>query len=159
MSHGVEWALHCCLDLVWLAEEDRPVPTARLAEFHDLAPAYLNKHLQALARAGILGSTPGKRGGFRLARRPDKISLLDVVTAVEGPDPAFRCLNIRNQGPGDAVMGGSGRRACVISHSMRRAELTWRRELAGTTLADLAEEAQQHAADVAARTRRWFADA
>ena len=53
--------------------------------FDDLPPAYLNKQLQALVRAGILSSTPGPRGGFRLARRLEDISVLDVVVAGELP--------------------------------------------------------------------------
>lgn len=68
-----------------LERSDRAVSAARLAAWHDLPAAYLNKQLQALARAGIVTSTPGPRGGFRLARPLDAISLMDVVAAVEGP--------------------------------------------------------------------------
>ena len=52
MSEGVEWALHCCLNLA-LLEPGQAVTAARLAAFHDLPAAYLNKQLQALARAGM----------------------------------------------------------------------------------------------------------
>ena len=45
MSQGVEWALHCCLNLAWTGT---PVPASRLAALYDLPPAYLNKQLQAL---------------------------------------------------------------------------------------------------------------
>src|SRR5438552_2987201 len=99
MSEGVEWALHTCLNLAW-AEPGTSVPTATLAAFYDLPPAYLNKHLQALARAGIVASTPGPRGGFQLARNPARITVLDVVTAIEGPQDAFRCTEILRKGPG-----------------------------------------------------------
>lgn len=157
MSHGVEWALHCCVDLAWLAQEDKAVPAARLAAFHDLPSAYLNKHLQALSRAGIVTSTPGKNGGFRLALPPDQVSLLDVVTAVEGPEPAFRCMEIRRQGPG--AVSGPERSACTITQAMRRAELAWRRELAGSTVAYIAATVELKSPDTSARTRRWFANA
>ncbi|HEY8475781.1 MAG TPA: Rrf2 family transcriptional regulator [Chloroflexota bacterium] len=40
---------------------DGPVPVARLAEFHGVPAAYLQKHLQALVRAGILESVAGRR--------------------------------------------------------------------------------------------------
>lgn len=105
MSEGVEWALHSCVNLAW-SGPDRAVSAARLAAWHDLPAAYLNKQLQALARAGIVSSTPGPRGGFRLARPLDAISLMDVVAAVEGPDEAFRCAEIRQQGPGSRRTGG-----------------------------------------------------
>src|SRR3954465_14811033 len=99
MSEGVEWALHCCLTLAWLGAEG-PVPTSTLAAAFDVPPHYLNKFLQALVRAGVLTSTAGAKGGFRLARSPQETSLLDVVTAIEGEDRAFRCTEIRQRGAG-----------------------------------------------------------
>ncbi|MEU6115324.1 Rrf2 family transcriptional regulator [Streptomyces sp. NPDC047117] len=153
MSEGVEWGLHCCVTLAWLGD-DRPVSTARLAAFFDLPAAYLNKRLQALVRAGILSSTPGARGGFRLARPPEAITLMDVVAAVEGPDEAFRCMEIRQQGAGAELSGRDFRQPCGIATAMRRAELAWRRELAAQTLADILAAAPAAAAD---RARRWFA--
>ncbi|MFG6201200.1 RrF2 family transcriptional regulator [Nonomuraea sp. JJY05] len=135
MSEGVEWALHSCLNLAW-AEPGEAMTTARLAALYELPTAYLNKQLQALARAGILTSTPGPRGGFRLARRLEKITLLDVVTAIEGPGEAFRCEELLRKGPGGRA-DVDYRKACVISQAMRQAELVWRKKLAGRTLADI----------------------
>jgi Rrf2 family protein len=133
MSQGVEWALHTCLNLSWL---DAPVPTGTLAAFYELPPAYLNKQLQGLVRAGILASVSGPRGGFRLAREPDAISLLDIVAAVEGPDELFRCDRILDRGPGHHA-GVDYRQSCAFAQAMRGAELAWRRELAGRTVADI----------------------
>ncbi|WP_181791731.1 RrF2 family transcriptional regulator, partial [Streptomyces phytophilus] len=90
MTEGVEWALHSCLNLAW-AGPDRPVTAARLAAYHELPAPYLNKQLQALVRAGIVASTSGPRGGFRLVRPLARITLMDVVAAIEGPGEAFRC--------------------------------------------------------------------
>ncbi len=101
MSTGVEWALQCCLNLSLLGSGEAAT-AARLAAFHDLPAAYLSKQLQALVRAGIVASEPGAHGGFQLARQPREITLLDVVTAIEGPSPAFRCAEIRGQGPAGA---------------------------------------------------------
>ncbi|MET9292692.1 Rrf2 family transcriptional regulator [Streptomyces sp. NPDC003077] len=153
MSEGVEWGLHCCVILVWLGD-DRPVPTAKLAASFDLPPAYLNKRLQALVRAGILHSTPGARGGFQLARPPEKISLMDVVAAIEGPEEAFRCAEIRRQGAGAEAPASTYRAPCGIATAMRRAELAWRRELAKQTVAGIAANTPE---SVVERTRRWFA--
>lgn len=135
MSEGVEWTLHSCLNLTWLPA-GQAVPAAKLAAFYGLPAAYLNKQLQALARAGIVSSTSGPRGGFQLARSPERITLLDVVVAIEGPDGAFRCEQLLKAGPG-ADPGVDYRQACVVAQAMRRADLAWRRELAGQTLADL----------------------
>ena len=156
MSEGVEWAVHSCLNLSWL-EPGEAVPAARMAAYYALPAAYLNKQLQALARAGILASTPGPRGGFRLARSPADISLMDVVAAIEGPDEAFRCEEILRRAPGEHE-GVDYRRLCPVSQSMRRAEMAWRRQLAGQSIADLRAEVERRRPSVPADTRARFAD-
>ena len=90
LSQGVEWGLHCCSVLA-LLPHDAPLPANRLAEFHGVPGPYLAKTLQALASAGLLESVPGRHGGYRLAKPPSRITLLDVVDAVEGG--TFETLN------------------------------------------------------------------
>ena len=154
MSQGVEWALHTCVNLSWL---DTPVPTGTLAAFYELPPAYLNKQLQALVRGGILTSASGPRGGFRLARDPDAVSLLDIVAAIEGPEELFRCDQILRKGPGaDARV--DYRRSCTVAQAMRRAELAWRRELAGQTVADIRSDVERLHPDAPANTRARIAE-
>jgi DNA-binding IscR family transcriptional regulator len=48
---------HCCLTPAW-AHGEEPVPTAKLAVFFEGPPAYLDKSLQVLVRAGTLASNP-----------------------------------------------------------------------------------------------------
>lgn len=153
MGEGVEWALHSCLNLTWV-EPGQAVTAAKLAAFYELPAAYLNKQLQALARAGILSSSSGPRGGFQLARGPEAITLLDVAIAIEGPEEAFRCDEILRQGPGGNA-NTDYRQTCLISQGMRRADLAWRRELAAQTLADIkaAVERQYPAAPQNTRNR------
>lgn len=158
MSEGVEWALHSCVNLAW-SGPDRAVPAARLAAWHDLPAAYLNKQLQALARAGILTSSPGPRGGFRLARPLAAVSLMDVVAAVEGPEKAFRCAEIRRQGPGagEPAPDGADAADCAIAHAMTRAELAWRRALAAQNLDEIRQQAERQAPEAPGRLRAWLA--
>jgi Rrf2 family protein len=155
MSEGVEWALHSCLMLAWL-DDAGPLPTATLAAAFDLPAAYLNKQLQALARDGIVTSTPGARGGFRLARRPQDITLLDVVTAIEGPDDAFRCQEIRQNGAMASVPRAEFRQECVIAAAMRRADVAWRQALRAQTLADVQTSIDADAPVAGKRMRRWY---
>lgn len=154
MSQGVEWALHTCLNLSWL---DTPVPTGTLAAFYELPPAYLNKQLQALVRAGVLASVPGPRGGFRLAREPAAISLLDIVAAIEGPEELFRCDQILDKGPGNHA-GVDYRRSCAFAQAMRGADLAWRRELASRTVADIRDGVERQHPDSPADTRARIAE-
>ncbi len=151
MGEGVEWGLHCCVTLAWLGDDERAWRARFAAEF-GIAPAYLNKCLQALVRANILTSTPGARGGFLLARSPEKITLMDVVQAIEGPDDTFRCSEIRKRGAGACASAQSFKRPCAIAAAMKKAESAWRRELKSQTVADV-----MHAAPNAAmeRTRLW----
>ncbi|WP_087927091.1 MULTISPECIES: Rrf2 family transcriptional regulator [Streptomyces] len=157
MSEGVEWAMHTCLNLAWVGP-DRAVPAARLAAFYDLPPAYLGKQLQALVQADIASSSPGPRGGFRLAREPETITLMDIVTAIEGPEKAFRCSEIRRRGPQHEVSQGAFDHPCHVSWAMREAELAWRRQLAAKTLADVQKTVLRSSPGIPERTRQWFAD-
>ncbi|MEU8225554.1 Rrf2 family transcriptional regulator [Kribbella sp. NPDC048915] len=155
MNEGVEWALHSCVNLSWAPGE--AITAKRLAAFYNLPTAYLNKQLQALTRAGILTSIPGPKGGFQLARDPNAISLLDVVVAIEGPEEAFRCREILKEGPG-ADPKADYTEVCVISQAMRGAELTYRRELASRSIADIADEVVRGNPNAPANTRNRFAN-
>ncbi|WP_220447956.1 RrF2 family transcriptional regulator [Nonomuraea diastatica] len=154
MSEGVEWALHTCLNLAWV-EDGHPVPAAALAGHFQLPPAYLNKQLQALVRSGIVSSTSGPRGGFQLARKPQDITVLDVVVAIEGSEEAFRCAEILRDAP-DGESGIDYRNTCVISQVMRKAELAWRKELAGRTLAEVKATVESRFPAVPGQTRHWL---
>jgi Rrf2 family protein len=135
MSDGVEWSIHSCIALAALPP-DRSLPSAKLAEFHGVPAAYLAKHLQAMARAGIVRAVAGRRGGYRLAKTPAEITLLDVVDAVEGGTPAFRCTEIRARGP---VRGARGedRQPCGVAAAMWEVEGAWRAALSRRTVAGL----------------------
>src|SRR6186997_2324647 len=127
LGEGVEWSVHACTILA-LIPPDSALPAARLAEYHGVPPAYMAKHLQSLVSAGVLESVPGRKGGYRLGRPADEITVLDVVLAVEGDKPAFNCSEIRRRGPA-AVPAREYRSKCAIHVVMERAEAAWRDEL------------------------------
>ena len=139
LSQGVEWALHSCSVLAGVPPT-MVMPAAKLAELHEVPPAYLAKHLQALSAAGIVESVPGPRGGYRLARPAKEITVLDVVLAVEGEDPAFVCTEIRQCGPG-ACAPSAYKGPCGIARIMWDAEDAWRASLAEHTVAELLDGA------------------
>ncbi len=136
LSQGVEWSAHSAVVLAGVPP-GTVLSGADLAEFHGISESYLLKHLQVLVRAGILASVPGPRGGFRLARSPDGVTLLDIVRAIDGPEPAFRCTEIRMRGPA-ALAPSAYRLPCLIHAAMGRAEVAWRAQLASVTLTSLA---------------------
>lgn len=153
MSEGVEWAIHSCLNLAWANRE--AIPAARLAAYHELPAAYLNKQLQALCQRGILSSISGPRGGFRLERPPGAITVMEVVAAVEGGDDPFTCQEIRQRGPnGGPPESFTG--DCVVKQITTKADLAWRRELAAHTLAEVMASAERQAPGLGERVRDWF---
>ena len=140
LSDGVEQSIHSVLMLAGLSA-DAVLAAAAVAEYHGVSVSYLLKHLQALAGANILQSVPGPKGGYRLARPLDKISLLDIVIAIEGPTPAFRCAEIRQRGPSPIAQKFFSA-PCAVNAAMLRAEQAYRAELRKTTLADLVTDPQ-----------------
>jgi Rrf2 family protein len=138
MSQGVEWAVHACTVLAPLPP-GRGLSLAALAEFHGVPQAYMAKQMQALSRAGIVRTSRGKTGGYALARLASEITLWQVTRAIEGPEPAFRCSEIRQRGPCAAAREDC-RRPCHIAAAFAQAEAAWRGALEAVTIAGLAAE-------------------
>jgi Rrf2 family protein len=158
ISEGVEWALHSCT-LLALLPDGRTLPAARLAEFHGVPPAYLAKHPQALSRAGIVESVPGPRGGYRLARPTADITVLEVVEAVDGDEPAFRCTEIRRRWPA-GLPDAAYVRPCGIARTMAAADAAWRAALRRRTVADLIDGlAVDVPEEAVAKGAAWFTEA
>lgn len=156
MSEGVEWTVHCCT-LLALVPPDRCLSGARLAEYHAVPGPYLAKHLQALTRAGVLESVPGPKGGYRLARPAAEISMLDVVEAIDGTEPAFTCTEVRRRGPAGGLPAAAYPKPCGIHAVMVRADAAWRQEIATTSIADLAVIAATSSAPEAVdKAVAWF---
>ncbi|MFF8102236.1 RrF2 family transcriptional regulator [Streptomyces sp. NPDC016640] len=153
LTNGVEWALHCCVSL---SQSQVPVSAGRLAKLHGIPPAYLAKHLQSLSQAGILRSTPGPVGGYTFARPTEQVTVLDVVRAVDGPEPAFRCTEIRRKGP-LALRPEKCTKPCAVSRAMAAAETAWRAALRDITIADLTREIEADSDGTAMdEVRQWL---
>ena len=68
------------------------VSLAAIAEANDLPRTFLAKIFQKLARHGILSSERGRGRGYALARRPDSITMREILEAVEGSRMFEQCL-------------------------------------------------------------------
>ena len=64
--------------------QDGPVLAARVSKEYGIPLEYLHKILQQLARANVLKSKRGTRGGFSLAHDPKDISMLQIIEAIDG---------------------------------------------------------------------------
>jgi Rrf2 family protein len=90
LSQTAEYALRAAL---YLAQD--PTRTARVGELAEALAVpqnYLSKTLHQLARTGILASTRGKHGGFRLSRPPEDIQLFEIVAPFERIADQRECL-------------------------------------------------------------------
>jgi Rrf2 family transcriptional regulator, cysteine metabolism repressor len=63
---------------------DTPVPIGQVAERRDMPVQFLEQLFSTLRRAGILTSHRGAKGGYTLARKPEEITVLEVVQALDG---------------------------------------------------------------------------
>lgn len=122
-------AVRVLLDLAQHRDE-APVPRARIQARQDVPAAYLGKIVQALARAGLVETRPGARGGVWLARDPDTITLRRVIEVVEGPIQLNRCV----VGPGACPRD----RFCPVHPVWLRLQALVTRELDAVTIGDLA---------------------
>lgn len=81
-------AENACLAAIALArrEVDHPLPVREIAEVYGISDRFLVQILLQLKAAGLVYSTRGPLGGYKLARPPEQISLGEILTAIEGPD-------------------------------------------------------------------------
>ena len=105
-----------------------------LARASGLPLPTVSKLLSMLARAGLLEAIRGVRGGFRLARRPQQISMADIIVAVDGPVALTQCIE---RGPGVCDVESF----CHTRHGWQAINDAVRDALAGVSLAEFAEPA------------------
>jgi len=153
IGEGVEWACHACAVLAGLPQ-GVALSGSALAAFHELPPAYMAKHLQALSRAGIVRSVRGVGGGYRLARPANEISLWDIRQAIEGGTPDFQCREIRRNGP--CSQFGASLRTCAIAAAFWAAERAYQQSLQLVSVAQIAHGvAKLYGPKGAARFSAW----
>lgn len=76
-------------------ELESMIRSEEIAKYYGFPYQYLLKIMQGLVRNNILRSKRGPRGGFCLNRAAVKISLLEVVTSVDGPFRAYHCGTVK----------------------------------------------------------------
>jgi Rrf2 family protein len=127
MTRASSYAVHA---ITYMASQkhDHPVASHHIAEARDIPERFLLKVLKPLVSARVLHSVKGPNGGYRLARSPRAITLLEILEAVDGP--------IRGQAPfGDERGNGNlDHKLEIICKQM--ADQT-RRHLAKVRISDL----------------------
>lgn len=157
IGKGVEWAAHTCA-LLALVPPGAALPGEALAEFLGVPFPYLAKQMQALSRSGIVNARRGVAGGYRLARIAETISLWDITNAIEGSSPAFRCTEVRRNGPCGASPTEC-RGPCAIAAAFSDAEGKYREALSAVRLPEVVAGVAEDSSE--ARKKRisaWITD-
>lgn len=125
--------------LAWLALAQRRgqevLTSDQVAASVNTNPVIIRRSLGDLRRAGLVEVRRGAGAGWRLAREPEKITLLDVYDAVDAQPP----FGLHHTEPNLECPVGRGIRP-ALSGVYGRVELVMRRELADTSIADVLRE-------------------
>jgi len=65
--------------------DGQPVPIGQLARRRDVPVQFLEQLFAVLRRAGVISSQRGVRGGYRFAREPSTVTVLEIVELLDGP--------------------------------------------------------------------------
>jgi Rrf2 family protein len=90
ITKQADYALRAMLYLAKLPPTQRAA-TSQIAEEQAIPPSFLAKIISQLSIAGLIHTSRGARGGVSLAVSPEKISVLDVVEAIDGPLALNEC--------------------------------------------------------------------
>jgi Rrf2 family transcriptional regulator, iron-sulfur cluster assembly transcription factor len=134
LTKASEYAL---LSISLLANKNEPQDADTLSSILGIPKSFLAKILQALARAGILKSYKGTKGGFILLKDPKDIVILDIINVVEVKSAnVFECSNNKE------VCGGGEEKAnsCVIWPYLNKLQNKIDGFLSEVTLEDLLEK-------------------
>jgi len=134
LSAKAEYACIALMELAASREQPGPVRIRQIARTQGIPERFLVQILLALKTVGLVESTRGAQGGYRLARSPEQISLAEIVDAIDGrPAP--------HRSPEGGQEGSSLARAlCEIWKDVARLE---REYIEKTSLADLLARAQE----------------
>jgi Rrf2 family protein len=134
LTRGGEYGIR---GVLYLAQQDdgKVSMLSAIAKAQDVPPRFLAKIFQGLAKAGIVRSHRGAKGGFSLARPAAEITIKDVIEAIEGPI----CLNVCLVRPGECTRD----KICPMHAVWEEAQEKMMDVLARAKFADLAKAERQ----------------
>lgn len=94
ISSKSEYALRALMDIALQGGLEKPVSRSGVADRQQIPLPYLTQVLRLLVNGDLLSSNRGPSGGYMLNRQPEEISLLDVITLLQGPVSPATCGGI-----------------------------------------------------------------
>jgi Rrf2 family transcriptional regulator, iron-sulfur cluster assembly transcription factor len=129
LTRGGEYGIRGVLYLA-KQEQGKVSMLSAIAEAQDVPPRFLAKIFQSLAKAGVVKSHRGAKGGFSLARPAAEVTIKDVIEAVEGPIHLNVCIASPGECDRDEV--------CPVHAVWKEAQENMMETLGRTNFADLA---------------------
>lgn len=131
ITRQTEYGIRTLLELAQ-APEGQLISSKTISERQEIPETFLHKTLQLLSKAGLVMTQRGVQGGVRLALPANKITIKDILTAIEGPlainvcmSPGYHCDNMQT---------------CKVRRVLARAQAAMAAELGRETLADIINE-------------------
>ncbi|MAT71883.1 MAG: transcriptional regulator [Planctomycetaceae bacterium] len=91
LAAKTQYAIVALLELCQENSAARPAPAARIAERHGIPATFLVQILHELKRAGLVSSTRGANGGYRLSQSAEELTLADIVDVLESTEATTEC--------------------------------------------------------------------
>jgi FeS assembly SUF system regulator len=131
MSKLADYGMVLMTELLRNQKGKRSLSARQLAKQTGLPSPVVSKVLKALTREGLLVSRRGASGGYSLSRSPERISVGQVLSAVEGPIAMTECLEENG--------GCRQEPVCPVRTNWERINLAVRDVLDAITLTDMVE--------------------
>ena len=90
-STSCQYGLQGMLYIAIHSSKEKNVGLIEIAENQEIPRHFLSKILQQLVKAGLLESMKGPNGGFKLSKKPGKITLLHIIKAIDGLEVFTQC--------------------------------------------------------------------
>jgi Rrf2 family protein len=117
--------------------QEHACSASEIAEEYGISATLMAKVLQKLAKQGLVAAKHGSTGGYQLSRKPEQISALEVLTAIDGPVLITSCVT--SHGNCDAT------ERCSVKEPLQRVNESILGVLSTVTIAHLSEEKQEPA--------------
>ena len=138
-STKAEYGVRLMVELGRVGPDSTPISLSTVAEAERLPLSYLEHLVAKLRKAGLVDSTRGAHGGYRLAMPAAEITMDSVVEALEGQIAPMECFHDAPEGKVLCSHESDGDHACSTKLLWMRVQGGVTKALAGTTLAELVE--------------------
>ncbi len=136
MSKLADYGIVLMTELAWRGEADENLSATELAGRTGLPAPVVSKILKALTKEGLLRSQRGANGGYALARLPERITVAQVIRAMEGPIAMTECLEPHGDCRQEAV--------CPVRRNWNKINLAVEAVLDSITLLDMLDPLPDH---------------